>query len=357
TRDGFIKRTPLETFRQQNRGGRGRTAAGMRGDDIVTRSFNAHTHQWVLFFSSGGKAFREKVWRLPEASPTAKGRALVNMLPELGTDGITAVLPLPQDEGLWDALHLVFATASGNVRRNKLSDFRNVRASGLIAMKLDDGDRLIGVATCRDGDDVFLATRLGRCLRFQIVGENLRVFTGRDSSGVRGIRRAEGDEVISLSVLRHVDNGVPDEDLPDDEVAEADDALPDDADPVAVPLPAGEILLTVTNAGFGKRTAASEYRVTRRGGQGISNIKLSARSGTAVAASFPVRPGDSVMLVTDEGRLIRVPSDQVRVTGRASMGVRMFRLGDTEHVTSVFPVIEPPDAAPDLVDEIDPTDA
>ena len=143
TRDGFIKRTALDIFRQQNRGGRGRTAAGTRGDDIVTRSFNAHTHQWVLFFSSGGKAFREKVWRLPEASPTAKGRALVNMLPELGTDGITAVLPLPQDEDLWESLHLVFATASGNVRRNKLSDFRNVRASGLIAMKLDDGDRAL----------------------------------------------------------------------------------------------------------------------------------------------------------------------------------------------------------------------
>ncbi|MDQ2803554.1 MAG: DNA gyrase subunit A, partial [Pseudomonadota bacterium] len=173
TRDGFIKRTPLETFRAQNRGGRGRTGASTRGDDIVTRSFHAHTHQWVLFFSSGGKVFREKVWRLPEAGPTAKGRALVNLLPELGSDAITTVLPLPQDETLWDSLHLVFATATGNVRRNRLSDFRNVRAAGMIAMKLDGngqegGDRLIGVATCREGDDVFLATRKGRCIRFQI---------------------------------------------------------------------------------------------------------------------------------------------------------------------------------------------
>jgi len=356
TRDGFIKRTALEIFRQQNRGGRGRTAAGTRGDDIVTRSFNAHTHQWVLFFSSGGKAFREKVWRLPEASPTAKGRALVNMLPELGADGITAVLPLPQDESLWESLHLVFATASGNVRRNKLSDFRNVRASGLIAMKLDEGDRLIGVATCRDGDDVFLATRFGRCLRFQIKDDNLRVFSGRDSSGVRGIRRAEGDEVISLSVLRHVGSDEQDdaaaESLADDDNGLGADVeeLLDEAEPALSPViaaeivDAGEILLTVTNAGFGKRTPASEYRVTRRGGQGISNIKLSPRNGTAVAASFPVRPGDDVMLVTDEGRLIRVPSDQVRVTGRASMGVRMFRLGETEHVISVFPVIEVPGA-------------
>ncbi len=205
TRDGFIKRTPLETYRAQNRGGRGRSGAGTRGDDIVTRSFNGHTHQWVLFFSSGGKAFREKVWKLPEASPTAKGRALVNLLPELGSDTITTVLPLPQDETLWESLHLVFATASGNVRRNRLSDFRNVRAAGLIAMKLDEGDRLIGVATCREGDDVLLATRKGRCIRFQLTDEQVRVFAGRDSSGVRGIKLLNGDEVISLSVLRHVD--------------------------------------------------------------------------------------------------------------------------------------------------------
>src|SRR5215469_2906116 len=204
TRDGFIKRTTLETFRAQNRGGRGRAGASTRGDDIVTRSFHAHTHQWVLFFSSGGKAFREKVWRLPEAGPTAKGRALVNLLPELGADTVTTVLPLPQDETLWDSLHLLFATASGSVRRNRLSDFRNVRSTGLIAMKLDEGDRLIGVATCREGQDAFLATRRGRCIRFTLSDETVRVFAGRDSSGVRGIRLAESDEVISLSVLKHV---------------------------------------------------------------------------------------------------------------------------------------------------------
>ena len=154
TRDGFIKRTPLETFRAQNRGGRGRAAASTRGDDIVTRSFNAHTHQWVLFFSSGGKVFREKVWRLPEGGPTGKGRALVNLLPELGTDDNHHRLAAADRRDAVESLHLVFATAIGNVRRNLLSDFRNVRASGLIAMKLDEGDRLIGVATCREGDDV-----------------------------------------------------------------------------------------------------------------------------------------------------------------------------------------------------------
>jgi DNA gyrase subunit A len=359
TRDGFIKRTTLETFRAQNRGGRGRTGAGTRGDDVVTRSFNAHTHQWVLFFSSGGKAFREKVWRLPEAGPTAKGRALVNLLPELGGDTITTVLPLPQDEALWDSLHLVFATASGGVRRNRLSDFRNVRASGLIAMKLDEGDRLIGVATCRDGDDVLLATRRGRCLRFQISDDSLRVFAGRDSSGVRGIKLMPGDEVISLSVLRHVDAATEErvaylkianarrrssngDDEP--ETASEPDEVVDDVTLTEARIAdleaAEEMLLTVTDGGFGKRSSAYEYRVTGRGGQGIANITLSKRNGTAVVATFPVRPGDDVMLVTDAGRLIRVPGDQVRVTGRLAMGVTLLRLGSAEHVGSVFPVVE-----------------
>ena len=360
TRDGFIKRTALEIFRAQNRGGRGRTAAGTRGDDIVTRSFNAHTHQWVLFFSSGGKAFREKVWRLPEASPTAKGRALVNLLPELGGDHVTTVLPLPQDEALWESLHLVFATASGNVRRNKLSDFRNVRSSGLIAMKLEEGDRLIGVATCRDGDDVLLSTRLGRCLRFQISDETLRVFAGRESAGVRGIRLAAGDEVNSLSVLRHVDAGTEErvaylrhaaarrrnggyEDEAVEVAAEGDEEAAEvslSPERVTELETAEEILLTVTNGGFGKRSSAYDYRVTGRGGQGITNIVLAPRNGTEVVATLPVRRGDDVMLVTDAGRLIRVPADQVRITARQTMGVTLFRLGEGEHVTSVFPVLE-----------------
>ena len=357
TRDGFIKRTSLETFRAQNRGGRGRSATSTRGDDVVTRSFNAHTHQFVLFFSSGGKAFREKVWRLPEATTTAKGRALINLLPELGKDEITAVLPLPQDDTLWENLHLVFATASGGVRRNRLADFKNVRAAGLIAMKLDEGDRLIGVATCRDGDDVFLATKLGRCIRFQITDETLRVFSGRDSAGVRGIKLGAGDEVMSLSVLRHVEatpderaaylkyasaqrrNGEEEAEAGETEEAVAEIALSEAR--ITELADAEEILLTVTDSGFGKRSSAYEYRVTGRGGQGIANITLNARrNGKAVAASFQVRDGDDVMLVTDGGRLIRVPVDQVRITGRSVMGVTLFRLDDDERVTSVFPVLE-----------------
>ena len=357
TRDGFIKRTPLDTYRAQNRGGRGRSGAGTRGDDIVTRSFNAHTHQWVLFFSGGGKAYREKVWKLPEAGPTAKGRALVNLLPDLGSDSITTVLPLPQDESLWENLHLIFATASGNVRRNRLSDFRHVRSSGLIAMKLDEGDHLIGVATCREGDDVLLAARAARCIRFQATDDNLRVFAGRDSTGVRGIRLATGDAVISMSVLRHVevsteeraaymkisaarrraegDEGMA---VPETEEDVADITL--SAERIAELETAEEFLLTVTDGGFGKRSSAYEYRVAHRGGQGIANISLSRRTGVAVAATLPARPGDDVMLVTDAGRLIRVPADQVRVTGRMAMGVTLFRVDAGEHVTAAFPILD-----------------
>jgi DNA gyrase subunit A len=362
TRDGFIKRTPLEIFRAQNRGGRGRTAAGTRGDDIVTRSFNAHTHQWVLFFSSGGKAYREKVWRLPEASPTAKGRALINLLPDLGTDKITTVLPLPQDESLWDGLHLVFATLSGTVRRNRLSDFGRVRSSGLIAMKLDEGDRLIGVATCREGDDVMLATKLGRCIRFQILDDQLRVFAGRESAGVRGIKLQDGDEVNAMAVLGHVDVGNEERlaylkfaaakrragteeevETAADTDAEEEQATADltlSAERIADLEAREELLLTVTDAGFGKRSSAYEYRVAGRGGLGIANITLAPRNGRAVITTLALRPGDDVMLVTDVGRLIRVPGDQVRITARPSMGVTLFRLSEGEAVTSAFPVID-----------------
>ena len=375
TRDGFIKRTGLDAFRQQGRGGRGRSAAGMRGDDVVTRSFNAHTHQWVLFFSSGGKAFREKVWRLPEAQPAAKGRALVNLLPDLGGDTITTVLPLPQDEALWDNLHLLFATASGGIRRNKLSDFGRVRSSGLIAMKLDEGDHLVGVATCREGDDVLLATKKGRCIRFSVTDEVVRVFAGRDSAGVRGIRLLGDDRVISLSVLQHfeADNHEratflrgaaarrraqgEDVDASVEADADAEDAHTEEAGPVSEAKLEEmglreELLLTVTNAGFGKRSSAYDYRVTGRGGQGITNIVLGGRKGTEVVGTLPVRPGTDVMLVTNVGRLIRIGADSVRITGRQATGVTLFRVSEGEVVTAVFPVVEVVAGLDDAVDEL-----
>jgi len=365
TRDGYVKRTPLETFRAQGRGGKGRTGAGTREDDVVIRSFIGHTHQHVLFFTSRGLAFREKVWQLPEAGPNGRGRSLRQVLQLQEDESVTAVLPLPQDESLWESLHLVFATLQGNVRRNRLSDFKNVRSSGLIAMKLDEGDSLIGVATCREGDDVLLATRMGKAIRFVADADTLRVFAGRASDGVRGIRLASGDTVIALSVLRHIDakpeerqaylkaaaakRRAPGEDA--EANGDANGSAPEDAEELAEEIAlsperfaeleaAEEMLLTVTDNGFGKRTSAYEYRVTGRGGQGINGVTLSQRTGTAVVATFPVREGDHVMLVTDGGQLIRIEADSVRITGRMAQGVTLMRTAEEEHVTSCFPVAD-----------------
>jgi DNA gyrase subunit A len=366
TRDGYVKRTGLDIFRSQNRGGRGRSGAATREDDIVVRSFVAHTHQWVLFFTSRGIAFREKVWQLPEGGTQGKGRSLRQVLQLQQDEQVTAVLPLPQDETLWETLHLVFATSQGNVRRNKLSDFRNVRAVGLIAMKLDEGDSLIGVATCREGDDVMLATRRGRCIRFQAEAEQLRVFAGRDSSGVRGIRLLGDDAVISLAVLTHAKATQAEREaflkqaaqkrraageegtepaIPAEEGEESAEAVTLTAERIAQMEVLEEILLCVTDRGFGKRSSAYEYRVTGRGGQGITNINLTPRTGREVVATFAVREGDGVMLVTDGGRLIRLPAEQVRITGRGGMGVTLLRLGEDERVTSCFPVMEDDTAA------------
>ncbi|MDW8314959.1 MAG: DNA gyrase subunit A [Rhodovarius sp.] len=355
TRDGYVKRTPLDAFRAQNRGGRGRSAAATREDDVVIRSFVAHTHQWVLFFTSRGMAFRSKVWQLPEGGPGGRGRSLRQLLALQEGETITAVLPLPQEEALWDNLHLVFATAQGFVRRNRLSDFRHLRASGMIAMKLEEGDTLVGVATCREGDDVFLATRGGKCIRFRADQQTLRVFAGRDSPGVRGIRLLGEDRVISLATLAHVEASV-EERAAYLKLAQARRRQGEEAEPPSDEAPAREItlsperaaeleraeqfILTITDAGFGKRTSAYEYRVTGRGGQGITNIGFSPRTGRAVVASFVVQPGDHVMLVTDAGRLIRLPADQVRLTGRQALGVTMLRMEEGEHITSCFPVIE-----------------
>ncbi len=359
TRDGYVKRTPLETFRAQGRGGKGRSAATTREDDVIIRSFVAHTHQWVLFFTDRGIAFREKVWQLPEAGPQGRGRSLRQLLQLQEGEGVTAILPLPMDEDLWEGLHLVFATVQGNVRRNRLSDFKNVRSVGLIAMKLDEGDSLVGVSTCREGDDVMLATRGGKCIRFTADADTLRVFAGRDSTGVRGIKLAQGDAVIALSVLRHVEATTEeraaylkaaaqrrrssDDEAEAPSVAEVEEAVaeitltPERFEALAE---AEEILLTVTDGGFGKRSSAHEYRVTGRGGQGIAGIVLSARTGREVVATFPARPGDDIMLVTNGGQLIRLKADDVRLTGRMAMGVTLMRPAEGERVISCFPVAD-----------------
>jgi DNA gyrase subunit A len=360
TRDGYVKRTALDVFRAQHRGGRGKTGAGTREDDVVVRSFVAHTHQWVLFFTSRGMAFREKVWQLPEGGATGRGRSLRQVLQLQQEESVTAVLPLPQEEALWENLHLFFATAHGNVRRNRLSDFRNVRAVGLIAMKLEEGDSLIGVATCREGQDVLLATRNGRCIRFE--AEEVRLFAGRASDGVRGIRLLGDDRVISLTVLQRAAASVEERaaylraaaQKRRDEGETNGEAKPDDTEEASAVVTltperfaelegAEEFLLTVTEKGFGKRSSAYEYRVTGRGGQGIIGIGFDEsgwRTGREVVAMMAARPGDDVMLVTDGGMLIRTGSDQIRLTGRGAMGVRIVRLDEGERVTSCFPVLD-----------------
>jgi DNA gyrase subunit A len=328
-----------------------------KDEDAVTRVFSANTHTPMLFFSSGGKAYQLKVWRLPVGTPTSRGKAFVNLLPIEPGETITSILPLPEDEATWDRVDVMFATRSGGVRRNKLSDFIGIKRNGKIAMKLDEGDQIIGVGVCSAGEnDILLTTALGRCIRFAT--DDVRVFAGRDSTGVRGIRLAEGDSVISMAILRAV-AATPDERAAyvkhanamrraigeTDEVEEAPPHEEDDsesADAQASLTPeriaelgaAEEVILTVSTEGYGKRTSAYEFRRTGRGGQGLLAQDLTKKGGR-LAASFPVEESDEILLVTDQGQLIRTPVSQVRMVGRNTSGVIIFRTSDEEHVVGV----------------------
>jgi DNA gyrase subunit A len=352
THGGYIKRVPLVAYRAQRRGGKGRAGMATRDEDFVNQLFVADTHRPVLFFSTRGMVYKTKVYKLPQGTPQARGKALVNLLPLQEGEKISTVLPLPADEASWATTDVMFATASGYVRRNKLSDFINVMTNGKIAMKLDDGDRLIGVATCSEKDDVLLAARRGRCIRFPVA--DVRVFSSRTSNGVLGIRLGERDEVISLSMLHHMDA----------ETAERESYLryasaqrrngegengggEGETDAEAVEPPARfdelraneEFILTVTANGYGKRSSSYEYRITGRGGQGIANIERSERNG-AVVASFPVADADQIMLVTDGGQLIRCPVHDIRIAGRKTLGVVLFKVAEGERVVSVAHLAE-----------------
>nr|PZN41252.1 MAG: DNA gyrase subunit A [Pseudomonadota bacterium] len=349
---GYIKRVPLTTYRAQRRGGKGRSGMQTRDEDFVTRLFVASTHTPVLFFSSRGQVYKEKVWRLPLAAPNARGKALINMLPLEEGERITTIMPLPEDEASWASLDVMFATASGNVRRNKLSDFVQVNRAGKIAMKLDEGDAIVDVQICTEQDDVLLTTALGQCIRFPVT--EVRVFKGRDSTGVRGISLGEGDKVISLAILRHTDataderaaylklanaarraangdgaNGDEESEL---EEGAADSRLSQER--YALMGAAEQFILTISENGYGKRTSAYEYRVTGRGGKGIVAMAVNERNGSLVA-SFPVEASDQIMLVTDGGQLIRCPVDDIRIVGRASQGVIVFNTAEDERVVSV----------------------
>jgi len=354
THAGYVKRTPLSTYRTQHRGGRGRSGMSTKDEDAVTRVFSASTHAPMLFFSSGGKAYKLKVWRLPLGTPTSRGKAFVNLFPIETGETMTSILALPEDEVTWDSLDVMFATRSGGVRRNKLSDFVQINRAGKIAMKLDEGDSIIGVALFTIADDVLLSTSAGRCIRF--AADDVRVFASRDSTGVRGVRLAEGDAVISMAILRAVEatpaeraaylkiataqrsagTGEGDETVtaPEEDEESVEGSIALTPERIAVLEAAEQIVLTVSSEGFGKRTSAYDYRRTGRGGQGLIAQDLSRKGGRLVA-SFPVEENDELLLVTDQGQLIRVPVAQVRIAGRNTQGVTIFRTGEDEHVVSV----------------------
>ncbi len=338
TLDGYIKRTPLSTFRAQNRGGKGRAGMATKDEDAVSEMFVTSTHNPVLFFSTAGKVYRLKVWKLPEGGPTTRGRPIVNLLPALDEgETIQTVLPLPEDEDSWGALTVVFATAQGNVRRNSMDSFTNIPSNGKFAMKFDEesNDHLIGVALLEAGDDVLLATRMGKAIRFS--GEDVREFVSRTSTGVRGMKfKEDGDEVVSLSIL-HGGDATPEERDAYLKTApwkfdEGD--LPELSETHAKMAEEEQFILTVCSNGYGKLSSAYEYRRAGRGGQGITNIDNIKRNGPVVA-SFTATKSEQLMLVTDQAKLIRIGLDTLRVIGRASAGVRLFNVDDKEQIVSV----------------------
>jgi len=349
---GYIKRVPLSTYRAQRRGGKGRAGMSTREEDVVSQVFVCNTHTPVLFFSSRGIAYKLKVYQLPLGTPQARGKALVNLLPLQAEEGITTTMPMPEDEETWGEMYVMFATTNGTVRRNRLSDFTRIQANGKIAMKLEEeGSRLVNVQTCGEDDDVLLASAKGKCIRFAV--PEVRVFSGRSSVGVRGIRLAKGDQVISMTILRHMDLSVEERDAylrlagarrrgengedgepcaPEDVGVELDEARFDELEA------AEQFLLSIADDGLGKRTSAYEYRVTGRGGQGLANMDLTrAKKGQDVwvVAAFPVAGSDELVLVTDRGQLIRCPVAGIRIAGRSTRGVRVFDVDQDERVVSV----------------------
>jgi DNA gyrase subunit A len=347
---GYVKRVPLSTYRAQKRGGKGRTGMNTKDEDFVSDIFVANTHTPMLFFSTLGRVYKMKVYKLPLGNPQARGKALVNLLPLAQGETITATLHLPEDEAAWEKLNVMFATSAGTVRRNQLSDFSNVRPSGIIAMKLEEGDKLIAVRTCTEKNDVLLASRFGKSIRFSV--EEVRVFTGRTSVGVRGIKLTEKDEVISMSILKHVEAEAEERiayirqaNAARRAAGEAAEETSGDEEETSTNVTLSpqrfadfgqqeEFLLTVSERGFGKRTSAYEYRITGRGGQGIWNMEMSERNGLIVA-TFPVCEDQEIMLVTDGGQIIRMPVKDIRIAGRKTQGVTVFRVDQTEKVVSV----------------------
>ena len=342
THSGWIKRVSLDSYRAQKRGGKGRTGMATKEEDVITEMFVAMTHAPVLFFSTFGKVYRMKVWKLPEGTLQSKGRAMANLLPLEPGESIATVLPLPEDEAEWSQLHVMFATAKGYVRRNSMDAFANVPSNGKLAIRFEDGsdDRLIGVALCHESQDILLAARSGKAIRFEVTA--VREFQSRTSTGVRGMDLESGDEVISLSVLRRGGNSSEVREQYLKSAAWKSDPAPLDGlseEHFAQMAENEQFILTITANGYGKRSSAYEYRRTNRGGKGIVNIDTSERNGLVVA-SFPVEPTEQLMLVTDQGKLIRTVVNTIRIAGRATQGVTLFKVADDEHVVSAARIRE-----------------
>ena len=350
TEAGYIKRVPLNAYKAQKRGGKGKSGMTTKEEDFVTRLFVASTHTPVLFFSSKGLVYKMKVYKLPLGSPTSKGKPFVNLLPLDEGENITTIMKLPENEAECKDLSIMFATAFGNVRRNSLMDFVNVQSNGKIAMKLDEGDKLVNVALCTEDNDVMLAAKSGKCIRFPVT--DVRVFVGRNSTGVRGIKLGAGDAVISMSILKHITASFEERDeYLRISSAMKRTALEEGTDVYTSPEQTGllnlltaekfkemadreEFILTVTVTGYGKRSSSYEYRVTGRGGQGIANMEMSPRN-KEVISSFPIENDNQIMMVTDGGKLIRMPVEDIRIAGRKTQGVILFRTAEDERVVSV----------------------
>ena len=350
TEAGYIKRVPLNAYKAQKRGGKGKSGMATKDEDFVTRLFVASTHTPVLFFSSKGLVYKMKVYKLPLGSPTSKGKPFINLLPLDEGETITTVMKLPECEDDCKDMSIMFATSQGNVRRNSLMDFVNVQSNGTIAMKLDEGDKLINVRICHEDNDIMLAARSGKCIRFPVT--DVRVFVGRNSTGVRGIKLAEGDEVISMSILLHSDATSEERDeyariasaIKRISAERGDDSCvsPEDTGLLNVlttekykeMAEREQFILSVTSTGYGKRTSSYEYRVTGRGGQGIANMEMSARN-KEIVSSFPIEDDNQIMMVTDGGKLIRMPVKDIRIAGRKTQGVILFRTAENERVVSV----------------------
>ena len=333
TNTGYIKRVPLNSYRSQKRGGKGRSGMTTKEEDFVNEVFVVNTLTPLLFFSSQGLVYKIKTYKIPIGSPTSKGKALVNLLPLRSGEKITTTMPYDINQK-----NIIFATSKGNIRRNKLTDFHNINVNGKIAMKLNSDDMLVNVVTCSESDDIFLSTRLGKCIRFSC--KDLRVFSGRASVGVRGIRLTDKDAVISLAILNGINFNVNERDeyLKISSLLRKNEKIEKiniDKDKINEFKSNEEFLLSVTDKGFGKRSSAYEYRKSNRGGLGIANMQLSQRNGNEIIASFPIKENDQLMLVTNNGQLIRCPVNDVRIAGRQTQGVTLFNVSETERVVSV----------------------